>query len=303
LFKDKLYGARDQNQIRPLCIAKKDGKNGDSDSYFFVSQSSAIPSLEATRWIREVQMGEVVVLGADGIDKSVRWTERTKSAFCICEPIYSLNPNDTFFGVSAYAFRVKAGEVAARKNRVRADCAVPVPESGRGYIDGFCSESGIPSRDGLIKSRYSLDGGRTFMEDRNVDRGKIQKRKLQANPDVMRGRVVLLVEDSIFRGSVAPASVKMSREHGGAREVHMVVCSPPVCFPCHLGLDTGTSEELVASHMSLSEIRDQKIHSDSLVYLSVAELKQVLKELGLNPDDFCFGCFTGKYPVPPPKRR
>ena len=301
LYKDKLYGIRDQNGIRPLCIVKKHGEGSDNDSYILASESSVFPNLEATRFVRDIDIGELVVLGANGIEKSLKWTKKTKSAFCIAELIYSANPNARFFGKSVYSFRVKAGEISARKHPVDADVIVPVPESGRGYDDGFSFGSKIPSREGLIKSRYTLDAGRTFMEPREVNRGKKQTAKLQANPDVMEGKDVCLIEDSIYRGSVAPSAVKMSREHGRARAVHLRVCSPPVCYRCHLGLDTSTKKELVASHMTPNQIKEHITRSDSLEYLSVEELKQVLTELGLSSEDFCLGCFTGKYPVKPPK--
>ena len=303
LYGDKLYGVRDQNGIRPLCIIKKHGEGDDSDSYIFASESSVFPNLQATRFVRDVDIGELVVLGAGGIEVAFKWTQSTKSGFCVAEFIYSANPNARFFGVSVYAFRVMAGEVSARNHPVKADVVVPVPESGRGYDDGFSYVSKIPSREGLIKSRYPLDGGRTFMEAREVDRKRKQTAKLQANPDVMEGKDVCLIEDSIYRGSVSPSAVKMSREHGRARAVHLRVCSPPVCYRCHLGLDTSTSEELIASHMTATEIRDNIVHSDSLEYLSVEDLEQVLRGLGLPPDNFCLGCFTGKYPVPPPNEK
>ncbi len=296
LFGNKLYGVRDQNGIRPLCIIKKNGKNGDSDSYIFASESSVFPALEATRFVRHVDVGEIVVLGADGIERSIKWTDKTRSAFCVCEFIYSANPASCFSGHSVYSFRVKAGEISAREHPAHADVVVPVPESGRGYSDGYSSQSNIPNREGLIKSRYAI---RTFMEPREVNRGKSQRAKLQAIHDVMDGKDVCLVEDSIFRGSVAPVVVKMSREHGRARQVHLRVCSPPVCHRCHLGLDTSTTGELVASRMTIDQIREEVVHSDSLEYLTVDELKQVITELGLSPDDFCLGCFTGEYPVAP----
>jgi len=141
------------------------------------------------------------------------------------------------------------------------------------------------------------------MESREIDRKKKQRRKLQAIPDVMEGKSICLIEDSIFRGSVAKPVVSLSRIHGKAREVHVRVCSPEVCHRCHLGLDTSTTQELLAAHMSVEEIRDNFIHSDSLEYLSVKEQKQVLEEIGLSPDDFCFGCFTGEYPVDPPAEK
>lgn len=301
LYQGKLYGVRDQNGIRPLCIVKKSGKNGDGDTYILASETCVYPSLEAARLVREVEIGELVVIGGEGIERSVKWTENTKSAYCICEAIYFSTPASRFFGKSVYSFRVKAGEMSARKHFVKADVVVPIPESGRGYDDGFSSESGIPARDGLVKCRYSLDNQRTFILARNVDRGKKQ-RTLQAIPDVMEGKRVVALEDSVFRASVGPAVVRMSREHAGAREFHLRVCSPPARFQCHLGLDTSTKEELVAANMTIEQIRDNVMHCDSLEYLTVDELKQVITELGLSPDDFCLGCFTGEYPVPPPTK-
>lgn len=298
LYGGKLYGVRDQNGIRPLCIIKKNGKNGDCDSYIFASESCVFPALDATRFIREVGIGELVVMGQDGIEKSIQWTEKTKSAFCICCFIYFANPASRFFGKSVYSFRVKSGEISARNHPVEADVVVPVPDSARGYSDGHSSESGIPQREGIIKSRYA---SRTFMQARHTDRKAAQRTKLQVLPDVMDGRNVCVVEDSIFRASVSPVVVQMSREHGRARSVHVRVGSPPVRHKCHLGLDTSTNEELVASRMDVAQIRDEVVHADSLEYISVEELRQVLRELGLSPDNFCFGCFTGEYPVDPPK--
>lgn len=297
LHKDKIYGIRDQNGIRPLCIGKK---NGSSDSYILASETSVFPALKSARFIREVEPGEIVTLGEDGIEKSFKWTDKTSSKFCVAELIYFANPAACFFGKSVYSFRAKAGEIMAKNHPVKADVVVPVPNSGRGYSDGFSSQSGIPSREGLIKSNYSL---RTFMTSRENDRTKKQRAKLQAVPDVMAGKSVCEIEDSLFRGSVAKPVVSLSRIHGKAREVHLRVCSPPVRHRCHLGLDTSTTRELIAAHMTVEQIRDKFVHSDSLVYLSIEKLKQVLTELGLSPDDFCLGCFTGEYPVEPPKEK
>jgi amidophosphoribosyltransferase len=300
LYQGKLYGARDQNGIRPLCIIKRSSRGGDADNYIFASESSVYPALEAARFVRSVDMGELVVMGQDGMEKSVTWTRNTRRAFCIAEFIYFANPATAFFDTPVYSFRVKAGEMSARCHPVDADAVVPVPDSGRGYSDGFSSQSQIPTRGWIVKSRYA---SRTFMSAREIDRSKQQRTKLQTPPRVMLGKRVCLVEDSVFRGSVAPPVVSMSRVHGLAKEVHLRVCSPPVCHGCHLGLDTEASGQLVASHMTPEEIRDKVVLSDSLEYLTIEELKNVLRELGLNPDDFCLGCFTGEYPVPPPKKK
>lgn len=300
LYGGKLYGVRDQNGNRPLCIIKKNGKDGDNDSYILASESCVYPSLDATRFVRDVDMGELAVLGEDGIERSIKWTSNVRSAFCVCELIYFASPASRFFGKSAYTFRVKAGEISAKNHPVKADVVVPVPDSGRGYSEGFSSVSGIRSLEGYIKNRYAA---RTFMQPREISRGDQQMRKLQALPDVMEGKDVCCLEDSIFRASVAPMAVKMAREHGNARAVHMRVGSPPVKFPCHLGIDISTKKELAAATRTVAQIRDELIHSDSLAYLTVDEQKQALREAGFNPDDFCFGCFTGEYPVEPPKKK
>jgi amidophosphoribosyltransferase len=239
-------------------------------------------------------------LGDDGIERSIKWTSNVHSALCVCELIYFSSPASKFFGKSAYAFRVKAGEISARNHPIKADVVVPIPDSGRGYSEGFSSESGIPSREGYIKNRYAV---RTFMQPREISRGAQQMRKLQALPDIMEGKDVCCTEDSIFRASVAPMAVKMAREHGNARAVHLRIGSPPVCHRCHLGIDTPTKDELVASNRTIAQIRDELIHSDSLEYLTVEELKRALTEAGFNSNDFCLGCFTGKYPVDPPDEK
>ena len=142
---------------------------------------------------------------------------------------------------------------------------------------------------------------RTFMEERGTDRAAKMRMKLQAIPRSLEGLSACATEDTLIRGSVLPQVVKMAREFGSAREFHARICSPRMCFRCHQGTDTRTSNELVAAQMTTKEINDQKVHADSLEYLTVDEFKQVLIELGLNPEDFCLGCFTGDYPVAPPE--
>lgn len=297
MYRGKMYGVRDRNGIRPLCFGKK---NGEIDSYILASESSVFPALRSARFIREIGPGELIVLGPEGVERSFKWAEDTKLSFCVGELIYFSNPAACYFGHSVYSFRVKTGQISAEEHPVKADVVVPIPDSGRGAADGFSDTSGIPKREGIVKSRYSL---RTFMQRRDVDRSKKQRAKLQALPDVMAGKSVCLVEDSIFRGSVARPVVSFTRIHGKAREVHLRVCSPPVRHRCHLGLDTSTIEELLAANMSVADIRDKVIHSDSLGYLSINGLKRALLELGFSPDNFCLGCFTGEYPVAPPEEK
>lgn len=297
IFGNKVIGVRDGNGVRPLCFGKR---NGDSDSYILASEDSVFPALKSARFIREIAPGELIVLGGDGVEKSFKWAAKTSSKACVCELIYFSGPASTCFGRSVYSFRAKAGEIVAREHPVKADIIVPVPNSGNDYSDGFSSVSGIPTRRGIVKSKYAR---RTFMQTRDIDRGKSQRRALRVLPDVLGGKDVCLTEDSLFRGNVGRAVVSLVRIHGKAREVHLRICSPPVRHCCHLGLDTSTEEELLATHMSVDEIRDNVIHSDSLEYLSLDGLREALRSIGLNPDDFCLGCFTGEYPVEPPTCR
>lgn len=297
LYKNKIIAIRDHNGIRPLCIGKK---NGDIDSYIVASENSVFPALRSARFIREVFPGEMIVLGPNGIEKSIMWASDAKPKLCIAELIYFANPATTFSGVSVYSFRVETGKRCALEHPVTADVIVPVPDSGRGAADGVAHIANKPKLEGIVKSRYAL---RTFMQPREVDRSRKQRAKLQVIPDVMQGQSVCLVEDSLFRGSVARPAVSLSRVHGKAREVHLMICSPPVRHRCHLGLDTSTQKELIASHMTVDEIRDNFVLADSLNYLSLEGLKKSLEEKGLSPDDFCFGCFTGEYPVSPPYKK
>jgi amidophosphoribosyltransferase len=297
LFEGKVIGVRDGNGVRPLCFGKR---NTEADSYILTSEDSAFSALKSARFIREIAPGELIVLGGQGIEKSINWTKKVGSKICICELIYFTSPATTFCGRSVYSFRAKAGEIAAREHKVDADIVVPVPNSGNDYSDGFSSQSGIPTRRGVVKTKYAR---RTFMQGRHIDRAASQRKSLRVLPDVLEGKSILLTEDSLFRGNVGKVLVSLVRIHGKARQVHLMVCSPPVRHCCHLGLDTSTEEELLAAHMTIDQIRDEVIHSDSLCYLSLEGLKQAIREIGLSPDNFCFGCFDGKYPVDPPKKK
>ena len=299
MYEGKLYGIRDQNGNRPLCIIKKNGKNGDYDSYIFASENCVFTSLEAARVIREVEAGELVVLGEDGIERSIKWTDNVKLAMCVNEFVYFAHPPTIFGGCSVYNFRVCAGRMCARKHPVKADVVVAVPDSGRGFADGFAQQSGIVNLQGIIKNP---NAGRTFLQPRHINRADLQRAKLTAIPDVMAGKSVCLGEDSVFRGSVGKMVVKMCREHGRAIGVHKRVSAPPVCYRCHLGIDIPTLAELVATGRTIDQIREF-MHADSLAYLTIEEFREVFIEVGLNPDHFCMGCYTGVYPVPPPEEQ
>jgi len=297
MYGGKLYGVRDQNGIRPLCIIKKNGKNGDHDSYVFASETCVFTSLEATSVIRSVEAGELVIMGLEGIERSVQWTDNVKPALCANEFVYFAHPASKLcLGCSVYKFRVQAGRMSAKKHPAKANVVVAIPDSGRGFADGFAQQSGIVNLQGLIKNS---NAGRTFLQPRDVSRADLQRAKLQALPDVMEGKRVCLVEDSIFRGSVGRMVIKMCREHGRAVRVHKRVGSPPILHRCHLGIDIATKGELVATGRTIDQIRDF-LHADSLMYLTIEEFREVFRRCGINPDHVCMGCYTGEYPVSPP---
>ena len=313
MFAGKLYGVR--CGIRPLCIGKKHGKNGDPNSYIFASESCVFATLDATEMKRQVEHGELVVLGADGIENSVKWGTRPRPCLCSCCMLYFMKPSSVFSGadisktVTVSRFRFECGRMSAlkhpvvtrqgRKKKTKPDGVVPVPDSGRRYADGFAAQSRSKTMDVLEKNHYDSKS-RSYMEDRDVrsgDHAARQRRKLQAIPGEMNGLVVCLTEDTLIRASVSPPVVKMSREYGGAREVHLRICSPRVCRKCRLGNDIRKCGELPAARMTTQEINKRLVHADSLAFLTVPEFRRVFVKLGLDPDDFCMGCFTGKYPT------
>ncbi len=296
LYDGKLYGVRDQNGNRPLCIIKMSGKNGESDSYILSSESCVFTCLQATRVMRDIHAGELLVVGPNGVERSFAWTKKVKLAMCANELVYFASPASRICGCSVYAFRLCAGRMLARKHPIKADIISSIPNAGRGVADGAAQESGIPNLQSLIKQNHI----RTFLMHRHVNRADRQRLSLQAIPDVAEGKSVWLGEDSVFRSSVGRMAIKMVREHGKAREVHMGVGSPPICYGCHMGIDIATRAELIAPGRTFGEIQ-QHLGADSLEYLTLEEFRQVFREMGLNPDDFCMGCYTGVYPVPPPR--
>lgn len=300
LYGEKLIGVR--CGIRPLCIGKKHGKDGECNSYIFASESCVFATLDATKLLREVEHGELVVLGPDGQERSIKWGKRIRHGFCSCEWLYFSKPSTVLSGVTVARFRAKCGEVSARNYPVKADKVAPVPDSGRHYSDGWAAKAKIPTIEAFEKNHYG-DKIRTFMEARETNRAARMRRRLQAIPGELKGLSAVLTEDTLIRASVLPTVVKMAREYGLAREVHVRICSPRICYRCHLGADIRTSTELAANGRTDKQINEEIVHADSLKYLTVEEFKQVFVELGLDPDDYCMGCFTGVYPINPPDKK
>ncbi len=282
LAKNNLYAMRDPHGVRPLCLGQIPG-NG----YVVASESCALDHIGAD-FIREIEPGEILDINEDGINRIKEPAQR--KAFCIFEYIYFARPDSIINNRLVYHAREAMGEQLAEEYPVDADVVIGVPDSATPAGVGYSLQSGIPPATGLIKNRYM---GRTFIEpdQRLRDLGvKLKFNPLQA---VLEGQRVVLVDDSIVRGTTTPQVIKLLKK-AGAKEVHMRVCAPPICHPCFFGVDMATRWELLASRKSIEEIR-RFIGADSLGYLSIDGL---IRAVGLPKDLFCLACFTGEYALP-----
>lgn len=282
----KLIGARDPFGFRPLCIGKRD------NTYFLTSETCALDTVGA-EFVRDVEPGEVVTLTPSGIvsNRELCFKDSSKQARCIFEYIYFARPDSHIDGVSVYGSRIKAGRFLAMDSPVEADIVVGVPESGNAAAMGYAMESGIPYGTAFVKNSYV---GRTFIKPKQSTRESSVKIKLNVLREAVAGKRVIMIDDSIVRGTTSDRIVKMLRD-AGAREVHMRVSSPPFLWPCYFGTDVPAREQLIAYNRSVEEIR-QMIGADSLGYLQIDRLKELVNGL-----DICQGCFTGKYPMEPPE--
>lgn len=283
LTKDKLIGVRDPNGIRPLCIGKLD------DSYILCSESCALDTIGA-EFVRDVNPGEIVIVDKDGL-RSINFAEKTKCETCSFEYIYFARPDSVIDGIDVYKSREIAGEELYKSAPVDADIVIGVPDSGIPAALGYSKASGIPYSLGLIKNKYI---GRTFISPTQELREKAVSVKLNPVRSLIEGKRVVLIDDSIVRGTTSKKLVDLIRK-AGAKEVHFRVSSPMVKFPCYFGIDTAYRSELIGAHKTVEEIRDF-IGADSLGYLSIEAL---LKTLGKDKK-FCLGCFSGVYPVSAP---
>ena len=279
---DKLIGVRDPNGIRPLCIGRT------PDGYVLSSESCIFPLLGA-KFLRDVAPGEIVVI-EDGELKSIQYDSGQRNAICAFEYVYIARPDSHMDGKSVYMARTQAGRILAREHPVEADMVISVPDSGTVAAIGYAEESGIPYGEGLIKNRYV---GRTFIQPEQRMRELSVRLKLNVLKDNVKGKRIVMVDDSIVRGTTSGKIVKMLKD-AGALEVHMRVSSPPVIHSCHFGIDTPEENKLVAYTHSIEEIR-QKVGADSLGYLSVEGL---MESIGLGQERICAACFNGDYPMP-----
>ncbi len=291
LAETKLIAVRDPHGFRPLLLGRL------KDSFVFASESCAFDLLEA-EMIREVEPGEMVVVDGKGLRSCRPFSEQPKR-FCVFEHVYFARPDSIIDGRSVYRVRELLGRALAKEHPVDADVVIPVPDSGTAAAIGFARETGIPYDQGLIRSHYI---GRTFIEPQQSIRHFGVKLKLNAVKEVIHGKRVVIVDDSIVRGTTSRKIVKMIR-NAGAREVHVRISSPPTTHPCFYGIDTPTRSELIASSHTPEEI-GRYITSDSLGYLSRDGMMAAVAAAGGGPPGkqlpgaaYCDACFSGRYPI------
>ena len=281
----KLIGARDPFGFKPLCIGKRD------NAYILASETCALDTIGA-EYVRDVLPGEIVTITPEGIQSDTSLClPKDQEARCIFEYIYFARPDSHIDGVSVYGSRIKAGRFLAMDSPVEADLVVGVPESGNAAALGYAMESGIPYGTAFVKNGYV---GRTFIKPKQSNRESSVKVKLNVLEESVRGKRVIMIDDSIVRGTTSDRIVKMLRE-AGATEVHVRISSPPFLWPCYFGTDIPEREQLIAYNRTIEEIRDI-IGADSLGYLGIDRLSEMAEGLPI-----CKGCFTGEYPMEPPK--
>ena len=281
MSENELIAGRDPQGFRPLCLGKLDG------AYIVASESCVMDLVEA-EFIREIEPGELILINQFGV-KSFDPFQKASTKQCVFEHIYFSRPDSYLFGHSVYSTRKLMGKALAREKPVEADVVVPVPDSGVISAMGYSEEAKIPFQMGLIRNHYV---GRTFIEPQSQIRNFGVKIKLNAVKPVIEGKRVIIIDDSIVRGTTSKKIVRMLREVG-AREVHVRISSPPTTHSCFYGIDTPTKGELIASNMDIDQTCEY-LGADSLHYMS---LEKMLEIFGEQKDDFCAACFDGRYPV------
>lgn len=282
----KLIGARDPYGFKPLCIGKRD------NAFILASESCALDTIGA-EFIRDVEPGEIVVITKDGIKSDCSMClPKEKTARCVFEYIYFARPDSEIDGVGVYHSRIQAGKYLAEDSPVDADIVVGVPESGNAAALGYSLQSNIPYGTAFVKNSYV---GRTFIKPGQSSRESSVQVKLNVLKEAVEGKRVIMIDDSIVRGTTSDRIVSMLRQ-AGAKEVHVRISSPPFLWPCYFGTDIPAREQLIAYNRSINEICEI-IGADSLGYLRKERLEEMVKGLPI-----CKGCFTGQYPLDPPTR-
>ena len=276
-----LYAVRDPFGVRPLCLGRK------GDAWLVASETSALDTIGAT-YVREVEPGELLRIDDRG-PVTVARTSADRHALCVFEHVYLASASSELAGRSVYATRERMGEILATEHAAAADVVIPVPDSAIPAAVGYARATGIPFREGLIKNRYI---GRTFIQPSQELRRHNVALKYNALRGVLSGKRVVVVDDSIVRGSTSGPIVDLLRRNG-AREVHMRICSPPIRWSCHFGVDMARKDELIAAHLQVEDIR-RHIGADSLGYMS---LEGMIGATGATTEQLCSACFTGDYPM------
>lgn len=282
----KMIGARDLFGLKPLCLGKRD------NTYIFASESCALAAVGA-EFVRDVLPGEIVSITKHGIDSDMSMAiAPEKQARCIFEYIYFARTDSTIDGVNVYHSRLTAGKALAESYPVEADLVVGVPDSGLVAAKGYSEQSGIPYGMAFHKNSYV---GRTFIKPKQSERESSVKIKLNVIEEVVRGKRIVMVDDSIVRGTTCANIIRMLKK-AGATEVHVRISSPPFLYPCYFGTDVPSNEQLIAHSHTTEQIREM-IGADSLGYMEIEKLKDMVGELS-----YCDACFTGKYPMKVPGR-
>ena len=289
LTETRMIAARDPNGFRPLSLGKLDG------AYVIASESCAFDLIEA-EYIREVEPGEMIVVDKDGMKSFFPFQQQSCHTPCVFEYIYFARPDSRIFDRMVYPVRKEFGRQLARQYPVDADVVIAVPDSGMPAAMGYAEEAGLPFELGLIRNHYV---GRTFIEPQQSIRHFGVKLKLNPVRDIIEGKRVVVVDDSIVRGTTSRKIVKMIR-NAGAKEVHVRISSPPTSFPCFYGIDTPSRKELISASHTIDEIA-RYITADSLNYLDLEGLHAVLDKTSGKNSGFCEACFSGNYPVKFPR--
>ncbi|MDR1306778.1 MAG: amidophosphoribosyltransferase [Treponema sp.] len=297
---DALVGARDPNGIRPLCLGKMDG------GWILSSESCAIDAVGG-KFVRDIEPGEMVII-RQGDVLSFTFSEKTRRAVCAFEYVYFARPDSVIDSVDVYGARIRAGEILGRESAAIADLVIGVPDSGIPAAIGYGRATGTPFGLGIVKSKYV---GRTFIAPNQSLRERAVSVKHNVIESEVRGKRVVIIDDSIVRGTTSRRLVSILKA-AGAKEVHIRICSPPVRFPCYFGIDTPHRRDLISNMNNASELCSS-LGADSLAFISVEGLLESIDPRGLRPgarqnssgfngreDGYCLGCFTGEYPIPVP---
>ncbi len=284
MTRDRMVAMRDPNGFRPLCVGKL-GNGG----YIVASETCALDLVEA-EYIRDIEPGEIMIIDDDGLH-SYHCGLKVTPSYCIFEHVYFARPDSDIFGINVYESRKRMGEILARECKVEADFVMPFPDSGNYAAIGYSRASGIPLEMGVIRNHYV---GRTFIQPTQSMRDFSVRVKLNPIRSFLKGKKVVIIEDSIIRGTTGKSRVRSLRA-AGVREVHMLISCPPTKSPCFYGIDFPSGGELIANAKSVEEIRDH-LGLDSLRYLS---LEGLMEATGVKEDCFCKACFDGNYPVEP----